>query len=135
MERGFQVFGVDASPSMIAAFQCKFPTIPVQCAAVEESDFFGRTFDAVVAWGLLFLLDPEAQLGLIARVAGVLTSGGEFLFTAPRQECSWQDIMTGLTSISLGIEEYRKVIEDEGMSLTGTQIDEGENHYYFARKR
>ncbi len=42
--------------------------------------------------------------------------------------------MTGRTSVSLGYEAYRKVLEAEGMLLVGTGSDEGENHYYFAQK-
>jgi len=68
IERGFTVYGVDASPAMVAAFRSHFPTMQVQCAAVETSDFFGRMFDAVVSWGLFFLLTPEVQRTLIAKV-------------------------------------------------------------------
>jgi len=135
IERGFNVYGVDASPTMVAAFRTNFPTVPVECAAVEESDFFGRTFDGVVAWGLFFLLDTEVQLRLVAKVAAVLPSGGRFLFTAPSQRWSWADAMTGRTSISLGYEAYRNAVEAEGMSLVGTHLDDCENHYYFAQKR
>jgi SAM-dependent methyltransferase len=131
IERGFNV---DASARMVAAFRATFPTVPVECAAVEDSDFFGRTFDGLVAWGLFFLLDAEVQRRLIAKVAAVLPSGGRLLFTAPSQSCSWADAMTGRTSISLGYEAYRKALEAEGMSLVGTRLDEGENHYYFAQK-
>jgi len=134
IERGFHVHGVDASPAMVAAFRARFPTVPVECAAVEDSDFFARTFDGVVAWGLFFLLDRKGQLGLIAKIAGALRSEGRLLFTAPRQSCSWRDAMTGRTSISLGYEAYQKALEAEGMSLLGTRSDEGENHYYFAQK-
>ena len=134
IDRGFNVFGVDASPKMVAAFRAIFPTVPVECAAVEDSDFFGRTFDGVVAWGLFFLLNVEVQRRLIAKIASVLRSAGRFLFTAPSQSCSWRDALTGRTSISLGYEAYRKALEAEGMSLVGTQLDEGENHYYFAQK-
>jgi 2-polyprenyl-3-methyl-5-hydroxy-6-metoxy-1,4-benzoquinol methylase len=49
IEGGFDVYGIDASVTMVAAFQSRFPTNVVQCAAVEDSDFFGRSFDAVVA--------------------------------------------------------------------------------------
>jgi len=134
IERGFNVYGVDASPTMVAAFRARFPTVPVECAAVEDSDFFARTFDGVVAWGLFFLLDAEVQRRLIAKVAGVLRSGGRLVFTTPSQSCSWRDAITGRASISLGDEAYRKALKAEGMSLVGTHRDEGGNHYYFAQK-
>jgi SAM-dependent methyltransferase len=134
IDRRFSVYGVDASPRMVAAFRTRFPTVPVECAAAEDSDFFGRTFDAVVAWGLFFLLEAEIQRRLIAKVAAVLPVSGRLLFTAPSQRCSWADTMTGRTSISLGCEAYRKALAAEGMSLVGTCCDEGENHYYFAQK-
>jgi len=134
IERGFNVYGVDASPTMVAAFRARFPSVPVECAAVEDSCFFGRTFDGVVSWGLFFLLDVEVQRRLIKKIADGLRGGGRLLFTAPSQSCSWRDAMTGRTSISLGHEPYRKALEAERMPLVGTQRDEGENHYYFALK-
>ena len=85
IDRGFDVYGIDASPSIIAAFRARFPTIPVECAAVEDSDFFGRAFEGVVAWGLFFLLDADAQRRLIAKIAAVLPRGGRLLFTATQQ--------------------------------------------------
>ena len=119
---------------MTSAFPASFPTVPVECAAVEDSDFFGRTFDGVVARGLFFLLGVEVQRRLIAKVAAVLSGGGRLLFTAPSQSCSWADAMTGRISISLGHEAYRNALQAEGMLLVGTYRDEGENHYYFANK-
>lgn len=135
LERGLNVYGVDASPSMVAAFRSHLPGAPVECAAVEESEFFGRTFDAVIAWGLFFLLDPDVQRRLIPKAAAVLPSGGRFLFTAPSQICSWADGMTGQTSVSLGYDAYCNALESAGFSLMGTRSDEGENHYFFAQKK
>jgi cyclopropane fatty-acyl-phospholipid synthase-like methyltransferase len=97
--RGYKLYGVDASASMTAEFRANFPAAPVQWAAVEDSDFFGRTFDGVVAWGLFSLLSPEVQLKLIAKIAAILPSGGRLLFTAPSEPCSWLDAMTQRTSI------------------------------------
>jgi SAM-dependent methyltransferase len=134
IERGFNVFGVDASPKIVAAFRASFPALPVECAAVEDSDFFGRTFDGVVAVGLFFLLEAEVQRRLLTKIAGALRNGGRLLFTAPRQSCSWRDALTDRTSISLGYEAYRNALEGEGVSLVGTQLDEAENHYYLAQK-
>jgi 2-polyprenyl-3-methyl-5-hydroxy-6-metoxy-1,4-benzoquinol methylase len=42
IERGFNVYGVDASPTIVAVFRANFPNTPVECAAVEDSDFFGK---------------------------------------------------------------------------------------------
>ena len=134
IERGLNVYGVDASPTMVAAFRDHFPSVPLECAAVEDSDFFGITFDGVVAWGLFFLLDAAVQRRLIRKSADALRMGGRLLFTAPSQSCSWLDAMTGRSSISLGHEAYREGLEAEGLTLAGTDDDEGENHYYFAQK-
>lgn len=134
IERGFTVYAVDASPSMVAVFQARFPGVAVQCAAAEESDYFGLRFNAVVSWGLFFLLEEEVQRKLIAKVAGALRRGGKFLFTAPPQRCSWRDAMTERASISLGYEAYQRALEAHGMRLAGTDSDEGENYYYLAQK-
>ena len=69
---------------MVAAFRERFPHVPVEHNTVEASEFFGRTFDGVLAWGLLFLLEPAAQALVIEKVAGALNPGGRFLFTAPK---------------------------------------------------
>ena len=134
IERDFKVYGVDASPTIVAAFRVRFPDVPIECVTVEDSQFFTRTFDAVIAWGLLFLLEPEVQRRLIKKIAGVLRSGGRLLFTAPKQSGSWPDIMTGRPQFSLGYDEYKKKMEAEGLLLIGTRTDEGENHYYLAQK-
>lgn len=127
---GLAVHGVDASPSMIAEFRRRFPHAAAQCCPVEESRFFERTFDGVVAWGLMFLLPPVAQAALIHRVAGILKRGGRFLFTCPRQACEWPDNLTGAASTSLGAGQYRRIFEAAGLTLAGERGDGGENHYY-----
>jgi 2-polyprenyl-3-methyl-5-hydroxy-6-metoxy-1,4-benzoquinol methylase len=135
VDAGFRVYGVDAAPAMVAAFSARFPELAVQCAAAEDSDFFGREFDGIVAWGLIFLLDADSQRRLLAKMAGALRTDGSMLFTAPRAACSWLDIMTGEASTSLGLDEYRRELEAAGLTLIGTEIDAGENHYYMTVKR
>jgi len=56
IEEGLEVFGVDAAPSFVAAFQQNLPGTPVVCESVLESSFFDRKFDAVLSIGLMFLL-------------------------------------------------------------------------------
>jgi len=134
VDEGLNVYGVDASPSMIAAFRARFPHAPAEISPVKDSRFFDRRFDGVVAWGLVFLLAPETQARLIHKVAAALKPGGKFLFTAPYQKCEWSDILTGRKSVSLGAEAYRRIVEAAGLILDDETEDEGQNHYYFIRR-
>src|SRR5215475_109329 len=54
VEEGLNVYAVDASARLLAVFRERFPHVQTECAAAEDSDFFARTFDAVLAWGLMF---------------------------------------------------------------------------------
>lgn len=128
------VYAIDAAPTLARAYQERFPTARVACEAAEASPLFGRHFDGVLGWGLLFLLPPEAQQQVIERVASALHRGGRFLFTAPAQACSWADLTTGRQSLSLGAGRYRELLEAAGLSLESETEDEGQNHYYDASK-
>ena len=132
IEAGFALHGVDASPSLVAAFGERFPQTPVVCETVEDSRFYDRSFDGVLAVGLMFLLPAETQRRLIRRVAPVLTSGGRFLFTASAQPQTWVDILTGLESVSLGAVEYRALLAQAGLTVAAEYVDEGGNYYYDA---
>ena len=134
-EAGLTTYAVDASPTMVAAFRDRFPGVPIERNTVEASDFFGRTFDGVIAWGLLFLLEPAAQAHVIEKVALALEPGGRFLFTAPKQPLEWSDAMTGRRSQSLGAEAYERLLRDAGLALVGEAQDEGGNDYYVVEKR
>ncbi len=134
IDEGIDVYGIDASPSLIVAFRSRFPNTPVECGAIEESDFFGRRFEGIIAWGLIFLLAPDVQITLLHKIALALMPGGKFLFTAPHQACEWLDNLTGRRSVSLGSDEYRKIVESEGLVLVDESEDEGQNHYYFVCK-
>jgi SAM-dependent methyltransferase len=134
-EAGLATYAVDASPAMVAAFRKRFPGVPIEQNTVESSAFFDRTFDGVLAWGLLFLLEPAAQALVIEKVAGALNPGGRFLFTATREPVEWLDGMTDRPSRSLGAHTYEQLLRDAGLTWVGEAQDEGENHYYFVEKR
>jgi 2-polyprenyl-3-methyl-5-hydroxy-6-metoxy-1,4-benzoquinol methylase len=134
IEEGFDVYGVDASAKLIAAFRSRFPHAHAECSAIEDSDFFGRKFDGVIAWGVMFLLPPDVQSVIIHKAAGVLNRNGKFLFTAPEQAITWSDSLTGRESISLGAERYEQLLRVEGFVLVGEESDESDNHYYLASK-
>jgi 2-polyprenyl-3-methyl-5-hydroxy-6-metoxy-1,4-benzoquinol methylase len=79
MDEGMSVYGIDASPTMIKAFQENFPTTSVTCEPIEDSFFFNRTFDAIITWGVFFLLSQTAQAKLIQKIAATLPPGGKII--------------------------------------------------------
>lgn len=131
---GFAVCAVDASPSLVAAFRQRFADAEIACEPAEDSAFFHRTFDGVMAIGLIFLLPAASQCALIRRVFGALKPRGRFVFSAPREACVWQDRLTGRPSRSLGAQAYGALVREAGMRLIGTHHDEGQNHYFEAEK-
>jgi SAM-dependent methyltransferase len=134
VEEGLQVYGLDAAPSFVAAFQQNLPGVPVACASALEFDFFGRSFDAVLAVGLVFLMSPDEQVQLLRNIADALTQNGRLLFTAPSQQCTWKDIMTGLDSVSLGAAEYHRQLKLAGLVVKSEFEDAGGNHYFDAQR-
>ncbi|MEO8394199.1 MAG: class I SAM-dependent methyltransferase [Chloroflexota bacterium] len=137
VSEGLNVYAVDAAPSLVETFRRNLPNTPVVCESVEDSMFFNRTFDGVLAWGLIFLLLPEAQRSLIRRMGDILVPGGRLLFTASAgtEPLVWNDAMTGLESRSLGAAEYRRLLSEVDVSVSSEYEDEGENHYYDTFKR
>jgi len=135
VEDQFQVFGIDASPTLIAEFRRNLPQAKAVCEAAQESAFFQRRFDAAVSIGFLFLLDQEDQSMVLRRVAEALVPGGRALFSAPLKRCDWEDSITGRRSRSLGDQEYEKLLNLYGLDLVTCHVDEGKNNYFEAVKR
>ncbi len=134
IDEGLNVYAVDAAPSMVEAFRHNFPNVPIACESALDSSFFARLFDGVVAWGLMFLLQPDDQRRLIQRITGTLVPGGRLLFTSEARPLVWNDAMTGLESRSLGAVEYRRLLAAAGLSVISEYDDEGQNYYYDAVK-
>lgn len=135
IDEGLDVSAVDASPKMVSAFKKNFPDIPVICEAAERLKGFDQPFDGAIAWGLMFLLTPEAQKTVIWNIGNSLNKGGRFLFTSPEKALTWNDSVTDQESASLGAAEYENLLSLAGFDLTAEYEDEGENHYYDAKKR
>src|SRR5262249_32638093 len=112
----------------------QFPNATVECSAVEDSNFFHRTFDGIVAVGLIFLLPPDVQSAVIQKAAKSLTSDGKFLFTSPKEVVTWRDSLTVRESSWLGAARYPKTRRAAGLFLVGELPDEGASHYYLASK-
>jgi len=134
VENKMKVYGIDASPTLISEFRKNLPDIPVECKAVENSDFFNIKFDAIIAWGLIFLLTSDNQIKLLQKIGNSLNLGGKLLFTAPKHKTEWTDILTKKKSRSLGAKKYEQILSNFGLTVIQEFKDEGENHYFEAIK-
>lgn len=130
LDKGFEVYAIDAAPTLLREFRQRFPGTQAKCEAVEQSDFFQRRFDAITAIGLMFLLSEDDQRRVLRKAASVLSPKGRLLFTAPWQVCEWDDLLTGRRSRSLGRKVYLQELAAQGLSLAAEYSDEGENHYF-----
>ena len=134
IEKRLNLHAVDASPTLLREFHHRFPNVPTDCSAAEESIFFSRTFDGILSWGLIFLLDEDTQRTLLQKTATALRPGGHLLFTAPYDAAEWIDAMTHRPSRSLGATAYKALLQSSGLEVADGLYDEAQNHYYFAVK-
>ncbi len=136
LDWGITLYGIDASPTLVAEYQRRYPQAIAACESAEKSTLFDRHFDGILAIGVLFLLPGEAQLVLLNKMGSALWPGGRLLFTAPWQVCEWDDFLTGRRSRSLGRDVYLKTLANHDLTLKDEFTDEGENHYFsFIRSR
>lgn len=133
---GFGVVALDSSPEMIARYRANFPDVPTRCERIEEATFAAESFEAVVAWGVLFHLPQAEQRAVIRKVSDWLRPGGRFLFTSGDAEGTSEGEMDGVSFryVSLGVSGYRAAIERAGMHLEADHRDESDNHVYVAAK-
>jgi 2-polyprenyl-3-methyl-5-hydroxy-6-metoxy-1,4-benzoquinol methylase len=133
-ESGLSVWAIDASPTLLETFRSRFPNIPTQCSSVLESNYFARKFGAAISIGLIFLLKEPEQMAMLQCVSEILLPSGRFLFTAPVEVGTRQDLTTGQECRSLGRDRYVHALNEAGLRLVGTYIDEGKSNYYEAEK-
>jgi cyclopropane fatty-acyl-phospholipid synthase-like methyltransferase len=135
LQEGFYVVALDSSPEMITRYRATFPSVPTQCERVQDAHFAAHSFDAVVAWGVLFHLSEADQRAVIPQVSEWLKPGGRFLFTSGDVEDSSQGEMNGVTFryISLGVAGYRDLLQEAGMELKSHHRDPWDNYVYVAK--
>ena len=134
---GHAVLGVDSSTEMLRRFQVNCPGTQYLHAAIQSCDLEGRTFDAAVAWGVIFHLTREDQVRAFETIARAVKPGGPFLFTAGDEDGSIDgQPMNGVPFRyhSFSVEGYGEVLGKSGFTLVETHVDPGGNIYYLARR-
>ncbi|MBV9301426.1 MAG: class I SAM-dependent methyltransferase [Acidobacteriaceae bacterium] len=135
---GHTVIGLDSSSAMLERFRDNRPETPIVRGVVQACPFANRIFDAAVAWGVMFHLSRENQIQAIASVSRVLKMVAPFLFTSGDADDfeGKEGVMNGVTFryFSFSIENYRRILGDQGFTLTDVHKDNGGNTYYVATK-
>ncbi len=138
---GHRVIGLDGATNMLRRLRGNCPHTPVVKGLAQACPFAPRTFDAAIAWGVLFHLPQAEQVKTIASVSRVLKSDAPFLFTAGYPDAlddspDHVGMMNGVEFhyYSFTKDGYRRILGDHGLSLVDFHTDRGKNGYYVARK-
>ena len=136
VHRGFKVVGLDSSADMIAKFRANLPGITARHERIQDAAFDPESFDAVIAWGVLFHLPDADQRAAISSAATWLRPGGHFLFTSGEDAGTRSGEMDGVAFSyrSLGAQTYRQLIDRAGMRLTSMHRDAWDNVVYHATR-
>ena len=118
LSRGFDVTGVDSSPSLVELCRARFPGhewIACDMRALE----LGRGFHGLLAWHSFFHLSPGDQRPMFERFAAHLAPGGVLMFTSGGEEGEaigeWQG--EPLYHGSLDTAEYRALLAANGFEV------------------
>ena len=138
-KRGFQITGVDSSPSLLKMAQESLPGHQWVVSDMRQLDL-RRRFDGVIAWHSFFHLNPDDQPPMFPRFAAHANSGGMLMFTSGpvRGESigEWQG--EPLYHGSLSPEEYRELLAANNFELLANVIQDsscGGATVWLARKQ
>ena len=138
LNEGHRVIGLDSSSTMLARFRRNCPEALAVRGTVQSCPFADCVFDAVVAWGVLFHLNPEDAVKAIANVSRIVRRGAPFLFTSGDVDDfgGTEGKMNGVTFryFSFRVETYRRLLGDHGFTLVDVHADSGNNTYYLAKR-
>ena len=135
---GHRVIGLDSSGAMLAHFKQNCPEAFAVRGIVESCPFADGLFDAAVAWGVMFHLNPKDAIRAIANLSRTLKRDAPFLFTSGDEDGfdAKEGKMNGVTFryFSYSIQNYRRILGDHCFTLVDVHADSGNNTYYLAKK-
>ncbi len=138
LSSGHRVIGLDSSSAMLATFRHNCPEAFAVRGIVQSCPFADCMFDAAVAWGVMFHLDPQDALRAIANISRIVKVGAPFLFTSGDVDGFDGRLgkMNGVTFryFSYSVQNYRRILADHAFTLVDVHADSGKNTYYLAKK-
>jgi SAM-dependent methyltransferase len=138
LREGHRVIGLDSSSAMLAQFKRNCSETFAVRGIVESCPLADGVFDAAVAWGVMFHLNPENAIRAIANISRTLKRGAPFLFTSGDEDGfhAKEGRMNGVTFryFSYSPQSYRRILGDHSFTLLNVHADSGNNTYYLAKK-
>jgi trans-aconitate methyltransferase len=127
MQRGFDVVGMDSSPTMIALCRERFPDAEWLVADMRTLGF-GRRFNGVLAWDSFFHLHMDDQRRMFARFASYAAPGAPLMFTSGVSEGERIGSYCGepLYHASLDRAEYEQLLTRHGFSVQAYRAEDPE---------
>lgn len=139
VDQGFDVAGVDTSPTLLGLCQARLPDGEWLVGDMRRLAL-GRRFDGVVAWDSFFHLAPDDQRSMFARIADHARDGAPLLFTSGTEAGVSMGAYRGepLYHVSLDESEYGILLADHGFGVvthTADDPDSGGHTVWLARYR
>lgn len=125
IERGFEVVGVDASPTLIAHCRQQFPEQAWHIANMRSLNL-GRIFQGVLAWDSFFHLAHDDQRRVFAVFAQHAAPGSVLMFTSGTAHGEAIGRYRGepLYHASLAPAEYREILQSHGFGVDAHVVED-----------
>ena len=125
VEQGYEVTGVDSSPSLIDICKRRFPTERWIVADMRELDLDTR-FQGIIAWDSLFHLCPEDQRRMFPLFRKHSAPNAALLFTSgtARGEAIGEYRGEPLYHGSLDTADYHELLDDNGFAVVSHVVED-----------
>ena len=125
LSRGFRVTGVDASPSMIALCQQKFPAGRWLTGDMRELAL-AEKFDGVLAWDSFFHLPRTDQRRMFSLFAAHADDGAALMFNTGTSNGEAIGLFAGepLYHSSLASEEYQALLQQYAFKVVKHSVED-----------
>jgi SAM-dependent methyltransferase len=118
IRRGFDLTGLDGTPTMLSLFQRNLPGTPAHLMDMRQLALDQR-FSGLLAWDSFFHLSPADQRPMFARFQAHAEPGAALMFTSGNEEGSAIGTLEGdpLYHGSLNPDEYRTLLDAAGFDV------------------
>ena len=127
LNTGFQVVGVDSSPTMVQFAEARFPASEWIVADMRQLQL-GRRFDGILAWDSFFHLRADDQRAMFPRFGSHAAPGAPLMFTTGTAfgEAIGSYCGEALYHGSLDPEEYERLLAANGFVVLAYLADDPE---------